>query len=196
MVKYNLRAFSSTILGLAFGTYIILFLLNQNLSSIKYDTAFKDISTTISINLIIWTLFAKWFWKIKIFYPWLVPFPDLAGNWEGTIISTWQDKIQSPISISIQITQTFFNTQIKIQSNESNSFSVAASFDIDKERGLQQLYYSYINTPKTSIRERSQIHYGTALLQFSGFNVTSMEGEYWTSRKTIGEIKLNKIKVA
>lgn len=192
MVTYNIRIFAFTILGLAFGTYIVLFLSTQNLDSIDFNNALTHISTTISINIVIWLLFIKWGWKWKVFYPWLVPFPDLSGDWSGTIKSNWKEKKLEPIPTEVSITQTFFNIQVRIKTGESRSYSIGASFDIDKERGFQQLFYSYLNTPKPGVRERSEIHYGSTLLNFEGFNVTKMDGEYWTSRETTGEIELTK----
>lgn len=192
MVNYNIRIFGFAILGLAFGTYIVLFLLTQNLENIDYHKALTNISTTISINLIIWLLFIKWMWKLKIFHHWLVPFPNLSGKWSGTIKSNWEGGNSEPIPISVTITQTFFNIQVRINTEESRSYSIGASFDIDKDRGFQQLFYSYLNTPNSGIRDRSQIHYGSTLLNFEGSNVNKMEGEYWTSRETTGEIELFK----
>ena len=192
MVTYNIRIFAFAILGLAFGTYIVLFLSTQNLDKIDFNKALTHISTTISINIIIWLLFIKWGWKLKIFYSWLVPFPDLSGDWSGTIKSNWKEKELEPISTEVSITQTFFNIQIRIKTGESRSYSIGASFDIDKDRGFQQLFYSYFNTPKIGVRKRSEIHYGSTLLNFEGYNVTKMEGEYWTSRETTGEIELIK----
>jgi hypothetical protein len=65
-----------------------------------------------------------------------------------------------------------------------------ASFDIDKDKDISRFFYSYMNTPKPSVRDRSQMHYGTTLLNFEGYPVTEMTGEYWTSRESTGEIKL------
>ncbi|WP_339923940.1 hypothetical protein [uncultured Cyclobacterium sp.] len=196
MVTYNIRVFAFTILGLAFFTYGIIFLSTQNLDSIDFNNALTHISTTISINVILWTLFIKWAWKWKMFYPWLVPFPNLSGEWEGELKSNWKEKSLDPIPTEIKISQTFFNVQVKIKTNESRSHSIGASFDIDKDRGLEQLIYSYINTPKSSVRERSEIHYGSTILVFEDFKVNEMEGQYWTDRETTGEIKLKRKNVA
>ncbi|MCJ7933333.1 MAG: hypothetical protein MUW56_06760 [Chryseobacterium sp.] len=192
MIKYNLRTFASVLLGLAFVTYIILFVCSQDLKNINFHKALTDISTTISINIGIWTIFVFWGWKLRIFYPWLVPFPDLSGKWDGEIISSWNEKRDEPIPITLTIDQNFFNTQIQIKTGESKSYSVSSNFDIDKERGLEKLVYTYLNVPKSTVRDRSQIHYGSAILEFTGFNVTEMEGEYWTDRKTIGSISVQK----
>ena len=192
MVKHNIRIFAFAILGLAFIVYATIFLLTQNLDSIDFHKAITHVSTTISINIILWMIFIAWGWKLKIFYPWLVPFPNLSGDWEGTIKSNWKEKELEPIPIEVSITQNFFNVQVRIKTKESRSYSIGASFDIDIERGFQQLFYTYLNTPKAGVRERSEIHYGSTILNFDGFKVTKLDGEYWTDRETTGEIKLTK----
>ena len=196
MVTHKIRSFAFMILGLAFFTYIVIFLLTQNLSSIDFAKALSHISTTISINIIFWLIFIKWFWKLKVFYPWLVQVPNLSGTWIGTINSNWKGAENNPIPIEITIEQTFLNIQVRVMTKESRSFSLGASFNIDKDRGQQQLFYSYLNTPRSGVRERSQIHYGSALLLFDGFQVNNMEGEYWTSRETTGEMNLKKVENA
>ena len=192
MITHNIRSFAFTMLGLAFGTYAVIFILTQDLSSIDFSKALSHISTTISINIIFWVVFIKWLWKLKIFYPWLVQAPDLSGNWKGLIKSNWTGGTVEPIPVNVVISQTFLNVQVSMKTEESRSFSIGASFDIDKERGQQQLFYSYLNTPKSGVRDRSQIHYGSTLLIFDGFNVGEMEGEYWTSRETTGDIQLKR----
>jgi hypothetical protein len=192
MVKHNIRIFAFAILGLAFIVYATIFLLTQNLDSIDFHKAITHVSTTISINIILWMIFIAWAWKWKRFYPWLVPFPNLSGDWKGTIKSNWKEKELEPIPIEVSITQNFFNVQVRIKTKESRSYSIGASFDIDNERGFQQLFYTYLNTPKAGVRERSEIHYGSTILNFDGFKVTKMDGEYWTDRETTGEITLTK----
>jgi len=194
MVNHNIRVFAFVIFGLAFGTYVAIFLLTQDLSSIDFSKALSHISTTISINIIFWLAFIKWLWKLKLFYPWLVQVPNLSGKWEGTIKSNWANGMKDPIPMEIAIDQTFLNIQVRIKTYESRSFSLGASFNIDKDRGQQQLFYSYLNTPKPGVRDRSEIHYGSAMLVFDGYDVGEMEGEYWTSRETTGEMHLKRVK--
>ena len=176
--------------------YATIFILTQNLDSVDFHKAITHVSTTISINIIIWMIFIGWAWRLKIFYPWLVPFPNLSGEWVGTIKSNWKEKELDPIPIEVSIKQNFFNVQVRIKTKESRSYSIGASFDIDNERGFQQLFYTYLNTPKAGVREESVIHYGSTILNFDGFKVTKMEGEYWTDRETTGEITLTKKNVS
>lgn len=170
--------------------FLIISFVHNNLSFSKLENIWKDITTTITIVSIICTFFVSWAWKWRIFQGWLVPFPCLSGSWTGEIISTYEST-SSEIPIQVEIKHHFFNIQIKIKTNESSSISTCGSFDIDEDRGLKQLLYSYQNNPKAAVRNRSEIHYGTARLEISN-DAKTLEGEYWTSRKTTGDIKLNK----
>ena len=192
MIKHNLKIYAYAILGLAFATYALIFIIHQDLSSIDFKIALKDISYAISINFFIWVVFVKWCWKWKIFHGWLVPFPDLSGKWTGLIKSNWNNQTLDPIQTTIEIKQSFFHMSIKLKTGESESFSNSATFDIDIDRGISQLFYSYTNYPKPSVRDRSQIHYGTTLLKFNDYPVKKMSGEYWTSRESTGEIEIEK----
>lgn len=194
MITYNIKGYVSAVVGLALITYGILFLVTQNLDSIDINRALTLVSTTISVNVPIWLFFIKWGWKCRIFYPWLVPFPDLSGKWVGELKSNWNGGTLAPIPTEVTISQTFLHIQVGIKTGESQSYSIGGSFDIDENRGLRQLFYSYLNTPRPGVRDRSEIHYGSTLLKFEGYDVVEMEGEYWTSRETTGEIILKKVK--
>ena len=104
-------------------------------------------------------------------------------NWNGTD----QEK-----KIKIKIRQRFLQIQVLIETNESYSNSICASFDFDEMRGHKELVYSYINVPDVTIRGRSQIHYGTARLRYKEKDKT-LEGTYWTDRKSVGDMILTKL---
>ena len=157
-------------------------------------TAFKQLPTVLTGEMFIWGLFAKWGWKFKIFHDWLVPFPVIQGTWSGTISSTWTNpetkEKPAPIPVVVAIRQTFLNVHCTLFTSESESRSYSTSIHIDEDRGETRLVYSYTNTPRTTVRERSPIHFGTTSLQIVGDPPNELRGEYWTSRKTTGEIVL------
>lgn len=192
MVRYNLGRYIGAIVILAIILFLIIAFLRNNLSFSNLSTIWEDITTTVTIVSVICTLFISWVWKWRIFQNWLVPFPCLSGKWLGSINSTYNGD-DNPIPVEVTIKHHFFNIQIKIKTNESSSISTCGSFDIDEDRGLRQLIYSYQNNPKAKVRNRSEIHYGTTRLEISD-NTQVLEGEYWTSRKTTGDIKLIKKK--
>lgn len=75
-------------------------------------------------------------------------------------------------------------THFTLATNESKSKSLSAS--IDDILGEMQLTYCYLNTPKSEYRDRSEIHYGTATLSIA--NPQILEGQYYTDRKTNGDM--------
>lgn len=191
MVKYNLGRYVTAIVILSIALFLIIAFFRGNLSFNSLDTIWEDVTTTITFVTIICALFVSWAWKWKIFQDWLVPFPCLSGKWDGEIVSTYNSENRS-IPVNVVIKHHFFNIQIKVKTGESNSISTCGSFDIDEDRGLKQLIYSYQNNPKATVRERSEIHYGTTRLEIND-DANILEGEYWTSRKTTGDMKLTKM---
>lgn len=190
MVKYNLGRYITVIVVLSIALFLAIAFFRNDLSFKSLDTIWEDITTTVTFITLICTVFISWAWKWRIFQGWLVPFPCLSGRWVGEIKSTYNSDNNS-IPVEVFIKHHFFNIQIKIKTAESSSISTCGSFDIDEDRGLKQLIYSYQNNPKATVRDRSEIHYGTTRLEISD-DTKILEGEYWTSRKTTGDIKLTK----
>lgn len=190
MKNYNLKRFIQIIGGLFISIFIIIVLIRSQYGQLDIKSLWEDFGTCSSIVTIIVICFEKWMWKWSIFQKWLVPFPCLAGEWEGHIFYNW-DGVDRDKKIKLRIRQTFLQIHIFIETNESYSNSICASFDCDEMRGHKDLIYSYINEPDVTIRGRSQIHYGTARLRYKEKEDT-LEGTYWTDRKSVGDIILTK----
>ena len=191
MVKINIKNFMWLICAFALLTYfVIYYAFGHDKVPFSLSTFFGDCSKMVLIMYLLSSLFISFAWKWKIFRGWLIPIPNISGKWEGTLVSTYTTPPME-IQTSVCIKQTFFHTIVKIQTGESSSISKCASFDIDTDRDIKQLYYSYVNKPKAEVRHRSEIHYGTTLLEISDDNQT-LTGEYWTSRKTTGSLHLHK----
>ena len=156
--------------------------------------AIKKIPTVISIDFGLWIIFVRWAWKCRIFQGGLVPFPILEGTWSGLMKSTWvnpaTDKTLPPIPFTLVIRQSFLTINCSIFTNESSSISYSADILVDKETNRKQLIYHYANKPQASVRNRSEIHDGTAVLDIIGGKPVEMKGEYWTSRRTTGDIEI------
>lgn len=185
MVQFNIKKYISIIAGLA----IILFVIGVCIVKLSI---FDSMSFSITIVFILSCLFSTIMWKWKVFQGWLVPFPNLNGLWSGYIESTFENA-KKKISIDVSIQQTFFHIQVCLKTKESKSNSVVASFNINKDRNIKQLCYTYRNEPKGKILDKSPIHYGSVLLDINASN-KEMEGTYWTGRKTSGDIFLKKKK--
>jgi hypothetical protein len=156
--------------------------------------AIKKLPDVVTIYVLLVLIFTNWAWRLPIFKGWLVPFPDLQGTWKGTLQSTWIDpatsqKIQ-PKDVMLVIKQTFSNISCVMYTDESNSFSNTAQINQDDDSGIFRLSYNYINRSKANVRDKSAIHDGAAILKVITEPEKSLEGEYWTSRKTTGDISV------
>lgn len=149
----------------------------------------ESVSYSITTLSVFAFLFVSFAWKWKVFRGWLVPFPNISGKWKGYLESSYEGA-RKRIPIELSIRQTFLHIQIKLSTNESKSNSIAAAFNIDDDRNIKQLCYTYRNEPKAKFQERSPIHYGSVILDIDDNN--KMSGKYWTGRKTTGDISLSK----
>jgi hypothetical protein len=154
----------------------------------------KKFPQAVTVYIILALIFVKWVWRWRIFQGWLVKIPDLQGTWKGEIISTWinpeTNKKLDPISAVLSIKQNFNKIDCLLFTEESSSYSVAAEINLDQGGNLY-LNYNYTNRPRSSVRERSEIHDGAAILKIIKSPDALLEGEYWTSRKTTGEMKFS-----
>jgi hypothetical protein len=139
-------------------------------------------------------LFVVWFWKIPLLRGWLVPLPNLTGTWKGTLTSTWQGNSEStPLTrdITLIIRQKFSSISCVLYTAESFSESDAAVLKDGGESGVPILSYNYQNTPKVSVRQKSNVHLGAVVLRLhTSPNNRILQGEFWTNRQTAGDMEL------
>jgi hypothetical protein len=173
--------------------WIILMLVNGVGLKVGWQ-AVKLLPTVVTLDAVLWGFFAKWGWRWPVCQRWLVPFPDLQGTWVGEVVSTWQDpttgKRRGSIPVALSVKQSFTAISCVMYSEEMTSESHAAEFLLDPHTHVRKLVYSYVSTPKPGVRERSEIHNGTALLEIVLEPERELRGSYWNDRKSTGEITL------
>ena len=151
--------------------------------------------TIFSILLFV---FINWAWKLSIFKNWLVLIPNIAGVWIGTIKYQQKKPLNDILQISKRIimiiNQSLLELSIIVKTKEMESLSFIGGFDINKEQGRKRICYSYTSKARILERENNPIHDGTALLNIEGDPPVRLYGEYWTSRRTIGIMRLKKKK--
>jgi hypothetical protein len=173
----------------------VVLLISKTYTTIDLWSAIKQVPQAISVYAIIGVIFTKWIWRWRIFQGWLIKIPDLQGTWRGQLKSDWVDpatgKNIDSISAVLVIRQTFSTIKCTLMTQESASYSTTA--DINYIQGGEDLYltYNYTNRSKATIRDRSPIHDGAAILKIIRTPNRLLEGEYWTSRKTRGEMTFN-----
>ena len=193
MVRHNIKNFIWVLVFLSLVTFLIIYYVQgHNAIPMNIKLLFGDISKTVFVLTLISSLFISFGWKWRIFKGWLVVIPDLSGKWIGIMYSNYKNP-PLEISTEIEIFQTFFHTTVKLKTGESQSVSLVASFDIDKDKGIKRLIYSYHNIPKATVQDRSAIHYGTTILDISEDEAV-LNGFYWTNRATKGDMKFKKVR--
>lgn len=159
---------------------------------------FDAITQAVSITVAARYVYIKWVWKWCSLFEVMHSVPCLEGQWHGKFQTTWQPSDGSlPLSgaIDVKITQPdMFTVKITQQSGESTSYSFAESFE-HEEDGSIFLNFSYRNEPKASVRDRSQISYGTSRYKLErNKSKATLTGSYYTDRKTTGDVVLEKNK--
>lgn len=142
-------------------------------------------SETIVVTLIIMGFYSRFLWKFISFEK----TPRLLGKYKGHIKYEYDGKKGKKI-ISIEIKQTLFTVKIKIVTNEITSHTIIGNLIIENDEYV--LYYNYITNPKSEFSEKNPIQYGTCRLVVEDND--NLKGTYWTSRRTIGDIEMRKIK--
>ena len=139
-------------------------------------------------DLILYTIFARFLWKLPIFNNWLVPFPNLNGTWKGYICTTWidpkTDERPEPIPAILTIKQSFLKVSCVMRTTEMTSRSLVSNFVIDKQNQLERLIYTYDSNPIETVKDRSPQHCGTMSFDIPKEPKKNMlAGGYWTGRK-------------
>lgn len=141
---------------------------------------------------LVW-LYDVWLWRVPP-VAWLLNRPDLRGTWRGEIHSEWVNpktrEKMPPIPAFMCITQTASALHLRQFTAESVSLTRAAAF-VPEEDGAHSLAAVYHNDPRSDVRHRSPIHYGALRLRVTGTD--SLEGDYWTDRKSHGRLVLARV---
>lgn len=146
---------------------------------------------------------ANWTWRpLWQRFPVLgrVFFPDLNGTWKGTLKSTWKDEngnLPGPIDTTIWIRQSLFTLHVQQRTSESDSWSQRVFPEALPSAGRFGLWYSYSNVPQAAVSHRSSPHDGVARLEMNvASDVGHMTGQYFTSRRTSGDIEIRRVSAA
>jgi hypothetical protein len=119
--------------------------------------------------------------------------PLLDGTWHGSLATEWVDpetgQTKPPDdSVFLVVRQRFWQISVRLLTRESSSASVFAELNRDRD-GVCQLTYLYSNVPIPSVRHRSEIHYGAAILAAPKDSAAGIEGDYFTDRSSSGRMR-------
>jgi hypothetical protein len=180
----------STVLLVAALIWGVLLVISGVSVSIGWIRYFSIVS---GILLLLIGAFNTWLWHLPILQGWFVRRPDIRGTWKTIIRSKWKDPATGaaiqPIEGYMAIHQTYSSLSLRLMTRESCSELIGSDIVSFKDDTFR-VAAIYRNEPKQLIREQSPIHNGAILLRVIGKPVTSLKGNYWTDRNTLGEIEL------
>lgn len=171
--------------------YIILKILGKDIS--LFWNWITTLSYVVSIETILIIIFEKYLWKLKFLRWIIVPFPDLTGEWVGTITSTWTDHSSGDLlpdfECKLKIDHQFNDISIELITKQSQSFSFSEEIIYNKKNRSISISYLYSNQPDFSVEEKSRRHTGTMLLYLIEESTKMvLKGNYYTDRKTTGTL--------
>lgn len=137
----------------------------------------------ISVGLIVMTLYEKVLWRKNPFEK----MPKIYGEYSA-VLEYESDLGFQKKKIKIIVRQTLLSTSIKIITDEMTSNSITSNFI--HENGEYVLYYTYITNPKSKYSTNNPIQYGTCRMTIQSDGL--LAGNYWTNRKTKGDIVFKK----
>ena len=195
MKNVNIKAFIGMTVITGFVLWFLLLFLFKIEVGITW-AALRTIPSVVTVEFILWLIFASWAWKSHFFQGWLIKVPVLEGKWSGTLQTTWQasnNTTAGPIQVELVVKQSFLRTSCTMRTSEMTSQSFAVEFLEDPDSGIKKLIYTYGSVTKASVRKKSPIHYGTAVLELIDTPSRMLRGKYWTDRRTTGDIDLKYI---
>jgi len=142
---------------------------------------FGIIGEVVTCTIGFMTLYEKIFWRLNK----LEKIPKLHKKYHGEIVYTYNGSNQKK-NVVLIIKQSLLTVIVKIKTDEITSTSVSSNLVLENDEYI--LYYTYITNPKSKYSMDNPIQHGTCRLVID--NVDKIDGSYWTSRKTIGDIQV------
>lgn len=158
-----------------------------------WDAA-KPFVSALTVASVVLVLFEKWAWKLPIIRSQISKMPDLIGVWRVKIRYNWVDedhKIHRGEKTGYaQIDQSAASFCLRVFTDESKSETLAHSFSLDQN--VFKMAIVYENQPSIERRQKlSVVHKGSAVFSIRGYRPEVLEGEYWTERRSVGEMTLS-----
>lgn len=110
-----------------------------------------------------------------------------------TIHWEWEGKKGTSHAKAV-IKQNFLKIGMDVEAEDSDSQTLLAKPKKDIETGRAELYYVFLTTPKHRSGSENQAPYkGAAILKLGLEGDELLQGNYFTSRKTVGYYELERV---
>lgn len=132
-------------------------------------------------------IYVKWIWKWKIWR--IIGFeklPVLHSKYVGKIRYNFIESGEK--NITLEISQNLLSIKIKMLTDINRSYTITSK--IIKQNDVYHLYYTYQTQPQSMVRDSNPQQYGSAQIIIE--ELDNLQGIYWTTQKTIGDLFLHK----
>jgi hypothetical protein len=148
-------------------------------------TWLKPAGIVMAAVVLILLAFDRWGWKLLPAS--ITKRPNLHGTWKAELHYEWPEGTPTQTKpCYLTIRQTYSTVTVDMHFDISDSESRSA--DIVPRNGQYSLWWSYWSAAKTLHRENNPPHRGGAQLVISLKPSLRLEGDYWTERKTHGQL--------
>lgn len=144
-----------------------------------YDV-FGCIGEAIGVARVLMVLYERLFWRINP----IEKTPRIYGEYEGVIEYQFNGGGQKRASALIK--QSLLSVKVLISTDEITSRSISSIILDDGNESV--LIYTYVTHPKSKVSNINPIAYGTCRMSLE--KQEELNGTYWTSQPTIGDISL------
>lgn len=152
--------------------------------------------TVVGVLTIVAIVFERNLWSSPWLHGWFVQRPDLRGTWKVSLKSNWIDSVTNqpipPITCYMGVEQTLSTLQMHLMTPESESWFVAHNIRPSPSENGYQIIAVYTNKPQVHLRSSiSNMHLGAIVIDTHGDSKaqpTTLTAEYWTDRKTTGQM--------
>lgn len=128
---------------------------------------------------IIYFLYDRYLWKIKICEIGFSSIPNLSGVWKGKYKSSWKETVGD---VSLSIKQTWTKIQIISYNEKSKSYSRVVSLLYDTNKNVE-LIFQYENEPGSNRVKTMNPHKGFSELIYNE-ELNRLEGYYTSDQRT------------
>lgn len=159
-----------------------LFIWFINAKFIKIDLLDR-LSYAITLSTFFTAFYEHFLWK---YFTFCNKLPKIFGEYKGNIDYYHKGQRGTKL-IDVSIKQTYLTTKVFLTTDEITSSTLTSDIVNDNDEII--LYYTYRTAPKMKFSKENPINLGTTRLVIKG---EILEGNYWTARNTVGDIKMEK----
>ena len=183
------------LIALAVSTVYSIFLFGLGLELPGWSRFVISFLPTLAVLCVI--AWDQWLWGLSGPQR-LVRRPDLRGLWRVSLTPHPDSSIPQggnwgPIPAFLEVKQSYWAVHLRLYTEQSSSKSTAVTWLPSYESSVDNLTFSYDNTPKVSESHRSMRSSGTCNLMPMSLMPTEVEGSYFTDRFTKGDMILTLI---